>query len=66
MTFDEASNTELTFGKYRGRTLWQVLQEDAAYIDWLSDAETSLNFRRALDVFLKNPDVSRRIDAAVY
>lgn len=28
--------TKLTFGKYRGKTLLEVLKEDSGYVDWLS------------------------------
>ena len=38
-TPQDAANYVLTFGKYNGKTLWQVWQTDRQYIDWMFNSE---------------------------
>lgn len=35
VTQEEADTYELTFGKYKGKTLKEIYEEDSQYIDWL-------------------------------
>jgi uncharacterized protein (DUF3820 family) len=36
MTTGDAVNVKLHFGKYKGKTLGELIKEDAQYLDWLS------------------------------
>ena len=35
VTQEEADNYKFTFGKYKGKTIWQVYSSDIKYIEWL-------------------------------
>jgi uncharacterized protein (DUF3820 family) len=56
----------LTFGKYNGRTLGDVFQEDPDYLRWLADEARSPRVRTMAQSVLDNPpgvDVARRARA---
>jgi hypothetical protein len=43
----------LTFGKYRGLTLWDVAQQDSGYLDWLSREGREEALRQAAGTVLE-------------
>jgi uncharacterized protein (DUF3820 family) len=66
MTFDDAKNFVLPFGKYKGKTLHDVGGDDEGllYLDWVVDQQwlapsTHLTIR----TYLKDPAISRDLDA---
>jgi len=65
MDFDTACQTEIPFGKYSGKNLWDILQKDPKYVDYMCGMSLYGKFKEALDVFVKNSDVSRKIDLAL-
>lgn len=43
----------LTFGKYRGLSLWEIAQQDSGYLDWLSREGREEALRRAAGTVLE-------------
>ena len=39
LTYEEALDFEITFGKHKGKTLKEIWREDLQYIEWLADSE---------------------------
>jgi hypothetical protein len=66
MDFNTANDMEVPFGKYKGKTLWEVFQKDPKYIDFMCGMNLFGRFKEAVDVFSKNDDVARKIDSVVY
>lgn len=50
MTLDQAYSIVVPFGKYRGRTLRDVADDDITYLPWLRDAATSPRLAKAVGV----------------
>lgn len=48
-----ATGHPLTFGRYRGWTLNQVVRYDSDYIEWLSRTTMGRNYKRELDDLLR-------------
>ena len=46
-TKEEAEKYEMTFGKYKGKTLGEILETDKKYIDWLF-------YNEKTDIIIKN------------
>lgn len=65
MTHQEACDFVWPFGKYKGKTLWEILEQDPKYMDWMAGCSWYNETLDALTIFLKHPDVQRRIDAGV-
>ncbi|MBE8233028.1 MAG: hypothetical protein HAW67_04775 [Endozoicomonadaceae bacterium] len=40
----DAGNTQLTFGKYKGRTLNELYSINPAYVQWIAESMTPRNF----------------------
>jgi len=69
MTFKEASETELPFGKHRGETIDGIARSDGGllYLDWLNGwmAEVEhrdLELRKAVAVYLGDDDIRRELE----
>jgi uncharacterized protein (DUF3820 family) len=55
----------LPFGKYKGKTIWQVAESDPKYLDWAADnigGMVGIRLKQAV----KHPEVAKRIDRAVF
>lgn len=53
MTLEQAKNIKLSFGKYKGKTLGDLTQEDTGYCDWLFDNDkTDPVIKKALKIIL--------------
>jgi curved DNA-binding protein CbpA len=48
-----AHGRPLTFGRYRGWTLNQVLRRDRDYVEWLARTTMGRNYKAELDVILR-------------
>ena len=46
---DEAVNTIITFGKYRGKTLGEIASSDMNYLRWLAHKAEDVNIRNAAE-----------------
>jgi len=66
MTFMEACDFMMPFGKHMGKTLWAILEKDPKYIDWMAGCAWHNDVLEAVTTFLKHPDVQRKLDAAVF
>jgi uncharacterized protein (DUF3820 family) len=64
MTFAEAKNTIVPFGKEQGRTLDQVAMTDAGlrYLDWLSGQNLYGRFKEAIEAYLTDPSIARELE----
>ena len=67
-TLDEARQTELEFGKFRGYTLGQVALLEPTYIDWLAQTITRdhelVRMARVVQADLDHQGVVRRVRPA--
>jgi uncharacterized protein (DUF3820 family) len=54
-TLEEASNYKLVFGKYKGKTLKEIMDTDSSYINWLQEKgdDTVKNCLRIIDGQIK-------------
>ena len=53
LTLEQAKNLKMTFGKYKGSTLIDLVHKDAQYCDWLFDYEnTEPIIKKALQMIL--------------
>lgn len=48
MTLQEAYEIRFGFGKHRGETVKEVVNDDPAYIDWATDLEASAHCPESL------------------
>lgn len=64
---NEASNVKMTFGKYRDKTLGQILATDKKYIEWLADKAEKEDLKNAAKALLENGTSSNngRIDTPI-
>ena len=54
LTLEQAKNLKLSFGKYKGTTLNDLVHKDAGYCDWLyAGDQTDPVIKKALDMILK-------------
>lgn len=54
LTLEQAKNLKLSFGKYKGTTLIDLVHKDSRYCDWLYENEkTDPVIKKALDMILK-------------
>lgn len=63
MTFDEAESTVMPFGKHKGLTFGEILDEDPSYLVWM-EAEITWNSERleeAFTIFMSEPSVQADI-----
>lgn len=54
MTFNEASNMKINFGKHKGKTLEQIFYEDLNYLDWLEDNARDDVVKKAVRIFIRS------------
>lgn len=66
MTFAEAADFEMPFGKYKGQTLDQISTDDQGlkYLDWLYGEadDTESHWYEALDAYLNDPTIKRELE----
>ena len=55
----------LPFGKHRGKTIWQVAEDDPKWLDWAAGKIQGQVGEKIRDA-VKHPDIARRIDNAVF
>ena len=54
LTLEQAKNLKLSFGKYKGTTLIDLVHKDGGYCDWLyGNEKTDPVIKKALDMILK-------------
>lgn len=54
LTLEQAKNLKLSFGKYKGTTLIDLVHKDGSYCDWLyGNEKTDPVIKKALDMILK-------------
>jgi hypothetical protein len=66
--FQKAQNWEIRFGKYKGRRVGDVGADDEGllYLDWLlAQAWFGGGTREAVEVYLNDPNVAPRVNAAI-
>lgn len=67
MSFTEAKNFVLLFGKHSGKRLDEVAETDEGlcYLDWLNDRKTihSKQLKEALRVYLSDPTIAKELKA---
>lgn len=51
---EEAKEIKITFGKYRGKSLYEVAKEDFSYVRWLSENALNTYIRRCADAIINN------------
>ena len=55
LTLEQAKNLKLSFGKYKGTTLIDLVHKDTGYCDWLyGNEKTDPVIKKALDMILKD------------
>jgi len=54
MVREKAASTRLTFGKYKGLYLGEVLVDDPSYIRWLAENCNTPNVRLAANLLLES------------
>lgn len=62
MTSEEAADYKITFGKHKGKTIGEILQEDSQYLDWmLTNDRTDDNLKKiikqVMDASLSEPQI---------
>lgn len=69
MTFKDAANFVMPFGKYKGKTLDAIATDDEGlrYLDWLrgareEDREPHTAIDYALDAYLSDPSICRELE----
>jgi len=67
MTQSKHGDTQIPFGKYRGRTIDQVAKSDAGlrYLDWLRGVAEKTWLKDALDGYLNDPAMARELDRLI-
>lgn len=51
-TKEEAGSIVLTFGKYKGKKLVEILEEDSEYLEWLVDNSKDENIKTAINILI--------------
>lgn len=63
MNQNDAENTKINFGKYKGKTLEQILDEDKNYVEWLKDNARDEAVRKAATMMLTpKKDTVEKVD----
>jgi uncharacterized protein (DUF3820 family) len=56
-TKEEAENYVITFGKYKGKTLKEIYDENESYLDWLLDNEkTDETIKQAIEMIINDEE----------
>lgn len=63
MTLSDAEKMKILFGKYKGRTLGEVLFEDANYVKWVAENAKTANVKKAAQILLE--DANKEIDLPI-
>lgn len=58
MTVQDAEKIKITFGKYKGRTIGEVMKEDRKYIEWLSEKANDPVMKKACFELLNAADTA--------
>ena len=63
MTFKEAHNFRMPFGKHKGRKLDEIAADDAGlkYLDWLVGEIQDGNVKNALEAYLGDPTIKAEL-----
>lgn len=61
-----ASDYVMTFGDYAGKTLFEIACEDPEWLDSAADWVRHPVAKAAILAALKEPEVARRVDSAVF
>ena len=64
MTVQDAEKIKITFGKYKGRTIGEVMKEDRKYIEWLSEKANDPVMKKACFELLSAVDNTSQPPAA--
>ena len=62
----KAIDYRITFGKHKGKTLFQISQDDPKWLDWAVDNIRSQAVLKHLIHATNHPDIKKRIDAAIF
>jgi hypothetical protein len=54
MSYEEAKNIKVSFGKYKGKTLGELMHEDTKYLSWLHDKSTDSVIKGAAYIVLSH------------
>lgn len=65
MTLTEAGDIKIPFGKYKEKTLFEILEIDPGYISWLLTISTSNEIHKAIQCFRQNPEVQRLLNKEI-
>lgn len=68
LTFREAADTAISFGKHKGRTLDQIGETDEGllYLDWLRGQKGPTGFMaQVLKAYLDDPSISKAVKEAI-
>lgn len=70
MTFKEAGQFRMPFGKYKGRTLDGIASSDDGlrYLDWLlgeQNAQRRPEWGDAVEAYLSDPSIQRELEEAL-
>lgn len=55
----DPNDWRLPFGKYKGKTLGEVLKEDKSYLEWLYDNSKKETMRNRIDEVLGGQDITQ-------
>jgi uncharacterized protein (DUF3820 family) len=62
----KAIDYKMPFGKHKGKTLFQISEDDPRYLDWAVDNITSKPVLTNLIHAVEHPDIKRRIADAIF
>lgn len=64
MTFEDAQNFKMPFGKYKGKTLDEIATSDEGlrYIDWMHGEFEVGSVARAVDAYCSDPSIAKEIE----
>ena len=61
ITKEEAEQVKISFGKYKGQTLKEIFENDASYINWIIDNEsTKQSLKDAASLLIKDKDTKNK------
>lgn len=66
MTFKEAQDFVMPFGKYKGRSLDSIASDDDGlrYLDWaLGNMDLYARTKEAIEAYLADPGIKKELDA---
>lgn len=60
MNIGDASSTKVTFGKYKGKTLGEIKQENKGYIEWLKENAKDEAMKQAAELVLNEQSAQQK------